>query len=110
MINKLTDLLFMKTEDSNINGEPIHGSYQELLFDARWLNKKAAIIKRDNYRCAICGSNKHIVVHHKQYHFKVKEHRKCYPWEYDDKYLITLCESCHRRGHYKFKIPMKYID
>lgn len=92
--------------DSNL----LHGSYRELLFDPRWLIKKAEILKRDNYCCKICGSTRHLVVHHKQYHFDKRRNAKCPPWEYDDKYLVTLCESCHRRGHYKYKIPMKYIN
>lgn len=99
----------MYSVDEKNNDIAKHGSYRELLFDSRWLIKKASIIKRDDYRCVICGSSKNIVVHHKQYHFNKKEQRKCYPWEYDDKYLITLCESCHKRGHNKFKIPMKFI-
>ncbi len=104
------NLLFMNTNNNDTEHLSQPNSYRELLFDARWLNKKAAIIKRDNFCCAICGSTNHIVVHHKQYHYKRKEQRKCYPWEYDDKYLITLCENCHKRGHFKFKIPMKFID
>ena len=88
---------------------PIHGSYRELLFDKRWMEKRAEIIKRDNFRCANCGSENHLVVHHKQYHFIDKENRKCDPWEYENRYLVTLCESCHRRGHSKFEIPTKHI-
>lgn len=85
------------------------GSYKEKLFDKRWLEKRARIIQRDGYRCAICGSEDRIVVHHKQYHYNRRKNEKCDPWDYDDKYLITLCESCHSRGHYKFDIPMKYV-
>ena len=33
-----------------------NGSYRELLFDERWLKKRAHIIQRDNFRCVICGS------------------------------------------------------
>lgn len=83
--------------------------YRELLFDQRWFEKKARIIKRDNFCCSICGSTEHLLVHHKQYHFNSKENRMCYPWEYEDRYLTTLCESCHKRGHQKFKIPVKSI-
>lgn len=85
------------------------GSYREKLFDRRWLEKRAEIIKRDNFRCAICGSTNGLVVHHKQYHYNKKENRKSDPWEYDNKCLVTLCESCHKRGHYKYDIPMKEI-
>lgn len=87
-----------------------HGSYRELLFDKRWMEKRAHIIQRDQYKCAICGSTDRLVVHHKQYHFNKKRNEKYPPWEYDDKYLVTLCESCHKRGHAKFEIPMKSIN
>ena len=86
-----------------------NGSYRELLFDERWLKKRAHIIQRDNFRCAICGSTEKLVVHHKQYH-KTQSDQKCHPWDYDDKYLVTLCESCHQRGHRKYQIPMKIIN
>lgn len=93
---------------NNHNDE--HGSYRELLFDKRWMEKRANIIKRDQYKCAICGATDRLTVHHKQYHFNLRTKKKCAPWEYDDKYLVTLCESCHKRGHYKYDIPMKNIN
>lgn len=92
----------------NIDEEK-HGSYRELLFDERWLIKKAKILKRDNFQCVNCGSTEHLVVHHRQYHKSKETDKKLPPWEYDDKYLVTLCESCHRRGHYKYQIPIKYV-
>lgn len=91
------------------NNKP-HGSYKELLFDKRWLEKRAQIIRRDKFQCTICGSDNHLTVHHKQYHFDSKKEQKLAPWEYADHYLITLCESCHRRGHAKFDIPTKTIN
>lgn len=86
-----------------------HGSYRELLFDERWLIKKAKILKRDQYQCVNCGATEHLVVHHRQYHKSRKTDERLPPWEYDDKYLVTLCETCHRRGHYKYQIPFKYV-
>jgi len=87
-----------------------NGSYRELLFDERWLKKRAHIIQRDNFRCVICGSTTKLIVHHKQYHKNAQSNQKCLPWDYDDKYLVTLCESCHCRGHQKYQIPMKIIN
>lgn len=81
-----------------------HGSYRELLFDKRWLEKRAEIIKRDNYKCVICGSEENLTVHHKQYHVNERG-EKFLPWQYDDKYLVTLCKSCHQRGHKLYNIP-----
>lgn len=89
--------------------EQNHGSYRHLLFDKRWLERRAQIIQRDNYCCRICGSKDNLVVHHKQYHIHAMTNTKKYPWDYDDRYMVTLCESCHKRGHAKFKVPRKYV-
>jgi 5-methylcytosine-specific restriction endonuclease McrA len=86
-----------------------HGSYKEKLFDKRWLAKRHIVLERDNRHCSICGSSEKLVVHHKQYHFITKLRKFSEPWDYDDKYLITLCESCHYRGHHKFEVPVKNI-
>lgn len=86
-----------------------HGSYRELLFDKRWLEKRADIIKRDEYKCVICGSTNRLTVHHKQYHVNQTTNEKNPPWQYDNKYLVTLCEICHRRGHNLYEIPTKQI-
>jgi 5-methylcytosine-specific restriction endonuclease McrA len=86
-----------------------HGSYQEKLFDPKWQSKRKVILTRDKFKCVICGSDKGLNVHHKQYHFSMKLNRFRDPWEYDHKYLITLCESCHKRGHAKFNVPTKNI-
>ncbi|OAV65302.1 hypothetical protein Barb6XT_02476 [Bacteroidales bacterium Barb6XT] len=86
-----------------------HGSYREKLFDKRWQAKREAILKRDTRCCIICGSSEKLMVHHKQYHFIKRLNIHSDPWDYNDKYLVTLCHSCHTRGHDKFKIPIKYI-
>lgn len=82
-----------------------HGSYKELLFDKRWLEKRAKIIQRDRYKCINCGSDKQLVVHHKQYHIHKGTQNKYAPWEYSDKYLVTLCERCHTKGHQLYEVP-----
>lgn len=84
--------------------------YAEKLFDKRWIEKKNQIIARDNHRCVICGkTDVKLHVHHKQYHFIKRLQIHVDPWNYNNKLLITLCESCHNRGHYRFKVPIKYI-
>jgi hypothetical protein len=45
-------------------------------------------------------------VHHRQYHYVVRINKFKAPWDYPDHLLISLCESCHGRGHSKFKIPI----
>jgi len=86
-------------------GNVKHGSYHEKLFDPKWKSKRKEILKRDNYKCIICGSSTGLNVHHKQYHFSTRLKKYREPWEYSNKYLITLCESCHKRGHSKFEVP-----
>lgn len=84
--------------------------YGEKLFDPRWIEKKKTILLRDENKCVICGkSNVKLHVHHKQYHFIKRLQLHVEPWEYNNNLLITLCESCHNRGHYRYKVPVKYI-
>lgn len=84
--------------------------YGEKLFDPRWIEKKKRIMNRDNNQCVICEKKEgKLVVHHKQYHFIKRLQIHVEPWDYDDNLLITLCESCHNRGHYRYKVPVKYI-
>ncbi|AXY78537.1 HNH endonuclease [Paraflavitalea soli] len=82
-----------------------HGSYGALLFHPNWKAKRKEILIRDQHRCVHCKSDKELQVHHRQYHFIVNEQRFRLPWDYPDKLLMTLCESCHSRGHNKYKVP-----
>ena len=84
---------------------PAHGTYGALLFDPRWKTKRVEILVRDMHSCTICQSQDTLQVHHRQYHFLVKENKFRMPWDYPDHLLITLCESCHKRGHSKYKVP-----
>lgn len=86
-----------------------HGSYGATLFDPRWREKRQRILQRDNNRCVICNAIENLHVHHRQYHFSKSLNRFKNPWEYSDSLLITLCESCHGRGHNKYTVPTKYI-
>jgi 5-methylcytosine-specific restriction endonuclease McrA len=84
-------------------------SYNDLLQDRKWQNKRNEIIKRDDYKCLNCASSKDLQVHHRQYHIikKTNEYKK--PWDYTHRYLITLCQICHLDGHNHFKIPIFII-
>ena len=84
---------------------PAHGTYGASLFDPKWKTKRAEILKRDINRCVVCSGSIGLQVHHRQYHFIVRENQFKLPWDYSDNLLITLCESCHKRGHSKFKVP-----
>lgn len=85
---------------------PQHGSYGNLLFDPRWKAKRTEVLLRDNHCCVICNSADQLQVHHRQYQFIKKENAFKMPWAYSDHLLITLCKSCHQRGHNKFKVPI----
>jgi len=86
-----------------------HGSYGGLLFHPRWKSKRKEILARDMHRCVHCKSSKDLQYHHRQYHFVVQQQKFRLPWDYPDRLLITLCESCHSRGHSKYKVPIVNI-
>lgn len=79
--------------------------YKMKLQDKHWALKRKIILKRDNYSCVVCGNREKLVVHHKQHHYSKTLNRFYDPWDYSNKYLITLCESCHKRGHELYDIP-----
>ena len=65
-------------------------SYAEKLRDPRWQKKRLEILERDEWMCQRCQDSENTLhVHHLRY-FVGKD-----PWDYDDRLLITLCESCH---------------
>jgi hypothetical protein len=54
---------------------------------------------RDGWSCRSCRDNSSTLhVHHLRY-IEDKE-----PWEYDDEWLVTLCEGCHHDAHIKNNI------
>ena len=65
-------------------------TYSDLLKDPRWQKKRLEVLNRDNFTCLLCkDSTSTLHVHHKFYQYGKN------PWEYDEKYLMTLCYSCH---------------
>lgn len=85
---------------------PEHGSYGHLLFDPRWKSKRNEILARDEGCCVICKSSEELQVHHRQYQYVKAANGFKVPWDYADHLLITLCKSCHQRGHAKYKVPI----
>lgn len=67
--------------------------YKEQLKTERWKQKRQLILERDNYQCTNCNQKENLHVHHKEYHSGKLA------WEYDDKYLVTLCKECHNKVH-----------
>lgn len=69
-------------------------SYYEKLKDPRWQKKRLEILNRDDFTCHLCNeTEKTLHVHHIAYLSRKN------PWDYDDAYLITLCDSCHELEH-----------
>ena len=86
-----------------------HGGYGALLFRNEWKSKRKVILDRDNHKCRVCDTTEELEVHHRQYIFIKQLQKFNDPWEYPNQALITLCKSCHGRGHSKFEIPIIYI-
>jgi hypothetical protein len=52
------------------------------------------IFERDEWTCQSCGTTeKTLHVHHLKYLPELE------PWEYEDNYLVTYCDTCHETEH-----------
>ncbi len=80
--------------------------YTHLLQTEEWKNKRQKILRRDDYKCYMCGSANDLEVHHRQYHKISATGQFVKPWDYKENNLITLCKNCHTQGHQKFTIPV----
>ena len=80
-------------------------AYNSLLSSPRWQDKRNLIIRRDAFKCRACASTSTLQVHHRQYHIDMKTGFKKNPWDYSNKYLVTLCKECHQAGHKLYNIP-----
>lgn len=73
-------------------------NYDKQYLEKQWLCRRLMIMARDRFMCAACRSTSNLQVHHKVYCSKLKV------WEYEDKRLETLCQSCHQSIHDHVKI------
>lgn len=80
--------------------------YSRLLKQPQWFIKRQQIINRDKGKCQNCGATTHLQAHHKQYHFIEKANDFKLPWDYSNSNYVTLCSSCHFKGHKKYKVPV----
>jgi hypothetical protein len=65
--------------------------------------KRLEILERDDYICQSCNDvDSELHVHHITYFPDLQ------PWEYDNKYLITVCDNCHKEIH-SYKKENRYI-
>jgi 5-methylcytosine-specific restriction endonuclease McrA len=84
-------------------------NYSELLLTEEWKEKRKTILERDGHKCRNCGATESLQVHHRQYHIKLDTGEKLPPWQYNGRYLITLCTSCHKAGHEHYQVHTKFI-
>jgi 5-methylcytosine-specific restriction endonuclease McrA len=69
--------------------------YNESLADPQWKAVRWRILIRDHYTCQACNRRfsyrvrYRLNVHH--IHYAPGE-----PWETPDKWLVTLCDACHK--------------
>ena len=80
-------------------------NYISLLKHPKWFEKRKQILLRDGNACIVCGSDSNLNIHHRQYHINARTGQFVQPWNYNPRYLITLCNECHQKGHSKFKVP-----
>lgn len=64
--------------------------YIQKLKDPRWQKRRLEILERDNWTCQLCEDKDSTLTVHHRYYEKGKD-----PWDYPDKCLTTLCETCH---------------
>jgi 5-methylcytosine-specific restriction endonuclease McrA len=57
-----------------------------------WQNTRLQILNRDNFRCRVCGSEKNLQVHHKNYSNGGADCQNLSD-------LIALCADCHKLEH-----------
>jgi|ERR1043166_536200 hypothetical protein len=98
--------------------------YKEELNHPLWLDKMEEILKRDEYKCVLCGfpikdkrryrfwdnRERELQVHFRQYLFDMKSNKYVKPWRYDDELLITVDSWCREKGNRLFKIPIRKIN
>lgn len=64
--------------------------YQMYLKSGKWRKKREEVFRKYGKECVLCGSQEHIIVHHRRY-----THIGSEPMED----LIPLCGSCHNSYH-----------
>lgn len=64
--------------------------YVEKFKDPRWQKLRLKILERDNWSCQICFNTESTLHIHHRYYLPNRE-----PWDYPDKALAALCETCH---------------
>ena len=64
--------------------------YQDYITSKEWEETRRLIFKKYDYKCAFCGANKNLHVHHITYENLGEE---------KDGDLVALCSDCHKELH-----------
>jgi hypothetical protein len=64
--------------------------YSKKLRDPRWQKKRLEILGRDKFTCRMCADTTITLHVHHTYYASGRD-----PWDYPDRSLVTLCETCH---------------
>ena len=73
-----------------------NSSNQQKYSNPLWLSKKEIVLKRDGYKCKICGSTA-TEVHHIDYKDENGNYVKDEIWLSPFSHLISLCSECHAK-------------
>ena len=93
------------------NGKPKEFNNSDgTLPDPRAEARIHTILERDRNQCVNCSASENLIIHIRQYHYSKALKAFKDPWQYANKYLVTLCEKCHRIGHDQYQVPVKYIN
>ena len=79
-------------------------TYAEQLKDKRWQKLRLKVMSRDKWICRVCkNDDKNMLsVHHLFY---------CgAPWEIDKKWLVTVCDTCHKKLEADKYKPVEYTE
>jgi len=88
--------MFGKLGKENPNWNGGHSGERQCLYARSfWKEIKQLVLKRDNYLCQICFSEKKLIVHH------VLPWSKYPSFRFTESNLTTLCVSCHKKIHAK---------
>lgn len=69
-------------------------AYAQKLKDPRWQKRRLEILSRDEFTCQMCFDSESTLVVHHRYYVWGRE-----PWDYNDDFLVTLCQDCHEAEH-----------
>jgi 5-methylcytosine-specific restriction endonuclease McrA len=72
-------------------------SYSEFLQTPYWDGVRNYKLKKEGYRCQLCGKKSVLNVHHKTYEHHGEEHIRSIA----DEDLVVLCKDCHEKFHSK---------